>query len=94
MNNEFLERKIVFFEEKRHESEMFLDQLPAIFSALSFEHLRFAAAYISFGRKMNYIVVLQSVYQEVLRTKDHKKKRIQVSKIYVSIEHFMLYKMD
>jgi len=51
VNNEFLERKIVFFEEKRHESEMFLDQLPAIFSALSFEHLRFAAAYIHLEEK-------------------------------------------
>ncbi len=94
MNNEFLQRKIVFVKEKSHENEIILDQLSSIFSALSFEHLHFAAAYISFRRKMNYIVDLQSVYQEVLRTKDHKKKRVQDSKIYVSIEHFMLYKMD
>ncbi len=81
MNNEFLERKIVFIKEKSHESEMILDPLSSIFSALSFQHLHFVAAYISCGRKMNYIVVLQSVYQEVLWTKDHKKKRVQDSKI-------------
>ncbi len=57
MNNEFLEKKIVLFKEKSHESEKFLDQLSSIFSALSFEHFRFAAAYISFERKINYIVV-------------------------------------
>ncbi len=60
---------------------MILDPLSSIFSALSFQHLHFVAAYISCGRKMNYIVVLQSVYQEVLWTKDHKKKRVQDSKI-------------
>jgi hypothetical protein len=94
VNNEFLERKIVFLKEKSHESEIFLHPLSSIFGALSFKHLRFAAAYILFGRKINYIVVLQSVYQEVLWTKDHKKKRVQDSNIYISIEHFMLYKMD
>jgi len=74
VNDEVLEKKIVVFKEKTHESEMFLYQSFFIFSALSFEHLRFAAAYISLSRKMNYIVVLLSMYQEILRNKDQKKK--------------------